>query len=83
MDLKLNFVGLISVLASEWTSLLQFIIDILLENSWDLLKIKRIYFTQKRKTLSHRAKVWPKLIMAKRHAIKTIKYVDIRRKRVH
>jgi hypothetical protein len=83
MDLKLNFAALISALALEWISLLQFTIDILLDNHWDLLKIKRIYFTQKRKTLSHRARVWPKLIMAKGHAIKTKKYVDIRRKRVH
>jgi hypothetical protein len=83
MDLKLNFVAVISALVSEWTSLLQFIIDMLLDNHWDLLKIKRIYFTQKRKTLSRRAKVWPKLIMAKGQGIKTKKYVDRRRKRIY
>lgn len=83
MDLKLNFVAVISALVSDWISLLQFIIDILLENHWDLLKIKRIYFTQKRKTLSRRARVWPQQIMAKGQGIKTRKYVDTRRKRVY
>jgi hypothetical protein len=74
MDSKLNFVAAISALALEWISLLQCIISILLDNHWDLLKIKQIHFTQKRKTLSHRARVWPKLIMAKGRDIKTRKF---------
>jgi len=54
MDLKLNFAGLISVLGSEWISLLQFTIDLLLENHWDLLKGKRTYVKLRVKYLSHK-----------------------------
>jgi hypothetical protein len=83
MDLKLNFVQLIFALASEWTSLLQFIIDMLLDNHWDLLRIKRIYLVQQRKKLNHKVRVWPQQIITKGRVIKTRKYVDIQRKRIY
>jgi len=83
MDLKSGFVALISALGSEWISLLQCIIDILLDNHWELLRNKRVYLIQKSKTFNHKVKVWPKTIMGGARVIKTKKNVDIRRKRVY
>jgi hypothetical protein len=77
MDLKLEFVGFISVLELEWISLLQFIIDLLQDNLWGQSKPGRIRMIYHKKTLSHKARVWPQQIITSARVIKTKSYVDL------
>ena len=77
MDLKLEFVGFISVLELEWISLLQFIIDLLQDNLWGQSKPGRIRMIYHKKTLSRKVRVWPQQIITSARVIKTKSYVDL------